>query len=226
MKTKKYLMKKIFLSILSAAFFAISTISCEKDKPLTSESKEVSVLKDGTRYKIDTINSKIEWKGYKIVKSEQTSHFGTIKFESGDVTVKNGQLQSGKFVADMNTLSNVDLKDDQTKKSKLIGHLKSGDFFEVEKFPTASYEITKISYATNNGDYNSVLDGNLTIKGITKPVQFSANISVKDGAVSIATEPKDIDRQDFGVKFQMPFADGAIKDVVNLQISVKALGYE
>jgi len=54
-------------------------------------------------------------------------------------------------------------------------------------------------------------------------VQFNANVSLKDGEVSIATEPKDVMREDFGVKFQMPLANGVIKDEVNLQILVKAL---
>ena len=48
-----------------------------------------------------------------MLKSDQTTHFGTIRFESGDITVKEGKLQSGKFVADINTLENIDLKDNQ-----------------------------------------------------------------------------------------------------------------
>jgi hypothetical protein len=63
----------------------------------------VTTTKDGTQYVVDTLNSRVEWKGYKIFKSENTSHFGTIKFESGDVTVKE-KLESGKFVADMASL--------------------------------------------------------------------------------------------------------------------------
>ena len=59
-----------------------------------------------------------------MLKSDQTTHFGDIKFESGDVTVKDGKLQSGKFVADITTLENIDLKDDQEMKAKLEGHLK------------------------------------------------------------------------------------------------------
>src|SRR5690606_1358991 len=118
----------------------------------------------------------------------------------GDVTVKDGQLESGKFVADMTSLDNVDLQSDAEQKAKLEGHLKSGDFFEVEKFPTASYEITKVSPLAE-GDYNTLLEGNLTIKGITKPVKFNANVAVSQGEVSIATEPADIMREDYGVKF-------------------------
>lgn len=216
-------MKKVIaMSVFSAIIAAVSLVSCGKDKPLTSESNESSITKEGNVYELDTLNSRIEWKGFKVVKSENTSHFGTIQFESGDVTVKDGKLESGKFVADMTTLTSVDLKDDTEQLNKLNGHLKSGDFFETEKFPTASYEITKVS-DNASGDYNTLLDGNLTIKGITKPVQFNANVSLKDGEVSIATEPKDVMREDFGVKFQMPLANGVIKDEVNLQILVKAL---
>jgi polyisoprenoid-binding protein YceI len=168
------------------------------------------------------MNSRIEWKGYKVLKSDQTTHFGSIKFESGDVTVKDGKLQSGKFVADITTLENIDLKDDQEMKAKLEGHLKSGDFFEVEKFPTASYEITKVTENTA-GDYNTLLEGNLTIKGITKPVQFKANVTVADGNVSIASEPTDINREDFGLKFELPLENGLLNKEINLQILVKAL---
>ena len=215
-------MKNITNSVFLGLFSAMVLVSCGKDKPLTSEVTEVSTTNQGATYELDTLNSRIEWKGYKVVKSDQSSHFGTIKFESGDLTVKDGVLESGKFVADMNSLTSEDLKDDAEQLAKLNGHLKSGDFFEVEKFPTASYEITKVS-PNEAGDYNTLLDGNLTIKGITKPMQFNANVSVKEGEVSIATEPKDINREEFGVKFQMPVANGVIKDEVNIQILIKAL---
>ena len=218
-----YLMIKLITnSAFVVLFSAMVLVSCGKDKPLTSEVTEVSTTTNGATYEVDTLNSRIEWKGYKVVKTEQSSHFGTIKFESGDLTVKDGALESGKFVVDMNSLTSVDLKDDAEQLAKLNGHLKSGDFFETEKFPTASFEITKVS-PNDSGDYNTLLDGNLTIKGITKPIQFMANVSVKDGETSIATEPKDIMREDYGVKFQMPLANGMIKDEVNLQILIKAM---
>ena len=214
-------MKTFTNSLLIAIFSSVILTSCGKDKPVTSETNEVSTSKEGMVYEIDTLNSRIEWKGYKIVKSDQTGHFGTINFESGDLTIYNGVLDSGKFVADMNSLTSVDLKDDAEQLAKLESHLKSGDFFETEKYPTASYEITKVS-KNATGDYNTLLDGNLTIKGITKPIQFNANVSIKDGAASIATEPKDISREGFNVKFQMPVANGVVKDDVNLQILIKA----
>lgn len=215
-------MKRNFFSTAVSVFLiALIAVACSKEKPV-SEGTEVTTTKDGNHFVVDTLNSKVEWKGYKIFKTENTSHFGTIDFESGDVTVKDGKLESGKFVADMASLTSEDLKDKKQDLEKLNGHLKSADFFEVEKFPTASYEITKVDPAAE-GDYNTILDGNLTIKGISKPVQFKANVSVKEGEVSIATEPKDIMREDFGVKFQSPAANGVIKNEVTLQIKVKAL---
>jgi len=213
-------MKRILFSLAIPALFTV--VSCSKEKPVTSDANEVTTTKDGSRFVLDTLNSNVEWKGYKVFKSENTSHFGTIKFESGDVTVKDGKLESGKFVADMTSLTSEDLKNKKDDLEKLNGHLKSADFFEVEKFPTASYEITKVSPSAE-GDYNTILDGNLTIKGITKPTQFKANVAVNGAEVSIATEPKDIMREEFGVKFQSPAANGVIKNEVTLQIKVKAL---
>lgn len=215
-------MKKNLFKVIAVLGVAFLVISCGKDKPVTSESNEVLTQTDGVLYKVDTMNSRVEWKGYKVLKTDQTTHFGTIRFESGDVTIKEGKLQSGKFVADINTLENIDLKDKQEMKTKLESHLKSGDFFEVEKFPTASYEITKVTEA-NGGDYNTILDGNLTIKGITKPVQFKANVTVADGNVNIATEPTDINREDFGLKFTLPLENGLLNKEINLQVLIKAM---
>ncbi|AZI56748.1 YceI family protein [Epilithonimonas vandammei] len=205
--------------MISASIFVIS---CGKDKPVSSESNEVLTTTNGQIYVIDTMNSKAEWKGFKVVKSDNTSHIGTLKFESGEVTVKDNKLESGQFVIDMNSIANEDLKETDGN-SKLIGHLKSADFFDVEKFPTASYEITKITEAPAGSDYNTVLDGNLTLKGITKPATFNANVKIKDGELSIATEPKDINRDEFGIKFQMPVAEGLIKNEINVQMKVKAI---
>ena len=111
--------KKIFKSAFIAFIGTSLLLSCGKDKPLTSEKSEITTTKEGNSYDIDTLNSKIEWKGFKVVKSDNTSHFGTIKFESGDITIKDGKLESGKFVANMSSLESIDLKDDAEQKTKL-----------------------------------------------------------------------------------------------------------
>lgn len=214
--------KRILLPAIVLISAAVAVISCGKDKPVTSENNEVLTTNDGQIYVVDTLNSKAEWKGFKVVKSDNTSHIGTLKLESGEMTVKNNKLESGQFVVDMTSISNTDLKDNENN-AKLIDHLKSADFFDVAKFPTASFEITKISEAPAGGDYNTILDGNLTLKGITKPASFNANVKVANGELSIATEPKDINRDEFGIKFQMPAAEGLIKNEINVQMRIKAI---
>ena len=76
-------------------------------------------------------------------------------------------------MADITTLENIDLKDDQENESQIRRSSEKWKFLRGRKFPTASYEITKVTENTA-GDYNTLLEGNLTIKGHQKPVQFKA----------------------------------------------------
>ena len=208
---------------LFIAFFSLLTLSnCTKDKKVESETAAVTTTKDGKVFDANLETSKIEWKAYKIVKSESTGHIGVVTLKSGEITIKDGKLESGKFVADMSTLTSVDLKDDPENLNKLNGHLKSDEFFDVAKYPTTTYEITKVIEAPSEGDYNTILEGNLTIKGITKPVKFNANVKMDGDVVKIATQPTDISREEFGVVFQLPLANGLIKDEFTLQIVVNA----
>lgn len=222
-KTSKFFtmkLPKISNFILAFAFLLMA--SCAKEKTKINEKTTSAIIPAGQKYILDTQTSKIEWKGYKIFKSENTSHFGTVKFDSGELTVKTGQLQSGIFTVDMTTLTSEDLKDDAENLDKLNSHLKSEDFFNVEKFPTAVFEITKVSPAPADSDYNAVLDGNFTVKNVTKQITFKANVNVKDNKVTIATEPTDISRRDYGIIFQIPLANGLIKDEITLQILIHA----
>ncbi|MEC5394925.1 YceI family protein [Bergeyella sp. RCAD1439] len=210
------------LSIMAFAFgLASVSVSCGKDKPVSDDTLPIEAVSEGERYVLDTLGSRVEWKGFKVFKSENTSHFGELKFESGEVSVKDGHLVGGRFVASMASLVSVDLQREPDKKAKLESHLKNEDFFEVERFPTASYQITKV-LPSEGGDYNTVLEGSMTIKGITLPVSFNANVSVSEDQVRIATEPKNLDREAFGVKFQAPLQNGVITKEMNVQILVKA----
>ena len=213
-------MKKYLVYFLCIAL-AGTTISCKNEKETVKNEpvKEESV----TDYQTFTINkeqSNIDWKGYKIFKSESTSHFGTMAFSEGDINVKDGKLVSGKLVIDTKSITSTDIEDKELA-AKLDNHLKNSDFFDVEQFPTATFEITKVT-PSEHGDYNSIIEGNLTIKGITKAVSFNANVKVDTEQVSIYTEPTDIDRTEFGVKFQLPIKDGIIKNEFTLQVVIKA----
>jgi polyisoprenoid-binding protein YceI len=211
------------LLLIISIFGLLILSNCTKDKKAEREISAVTTTKDGKIYEVDTMTSKIEWKGYKVFKSENTSHIGFISLKNGEITAKDGKLESGNFVADMSTLASEDLKDDAENLNKFNGHLKSADFFDVEKFPTTTYEITKVSNAPSRSDYNTVLDGDLTIKGITKPVRFNANIAVDEDEIRIATQPTDIGRAGFGLVFQMPAANGIIKDEITLQILINTI---
>ena len=90
--------------------------------------------------------------------------------------IEKGQLVKGTVEVDMNT---IEYKDKESKNTP-VHHLKSPDYFDVEKFPISTFSITKVAYAVR-GNIN--VTGNLTIKGITNPVTFPAKIEVKDGIV-------------------------------------------
>ena len=213
-------MKKYLVYFLCIALAGIS-VSCKNEKETVKNepAKEESVA-DYQTFTINKEQSNIDWKGYKIFKSENTSHFGTMDFSEGDINVKDGKLVSGKLVIDTKSITTTDIEDKELA-AKLDNHLKNSDFFDVEQFPTATFEITKVT-PSEHGDYNSVIEGNLTIKGITKTVSFNANIKVDTEQVSIYTEPTDIDRTEFGVKFQLPIKDGIIKNEFTLQVAIKA----
>ena len=116
------------------------------------------------------ISSDVHWWGYKIAKTEASSHDGTVNVKSGNLVLKNGSVVGGQFVLDMTTINATDLSGEY--QGKLNGHLKNGDFFEVEKYPTATYKITSVKKNASK-DYNFVVNGNLTVKGKTKKNIFS-----------------------------------------------------
>lgn len=210
--------KNIFFFGLLALSLVTFT-SCNKEKNTSVEAPQntnaTNILK------IDTANSKIEWKGFKIFKSENTSHLGVIKFSQGELTtLANGVLVGATLTADMLSIENLDLTDTESK-TKLENHLKSDDFFAVEKFPTAKIEIKNI-IPSNEGDYNSILEGNLTIKNTTKPIKINANVVYNDQQVSIFTEPTELNRKDFNIEFQSPIENGIIKDEIEVQAIIKA----
>tara|TARA_B100000900_G_scaffold23849_1_gene18580 strand:+ start:322 stop:885 length:564 start_codon:yes stop_codon:yes gene_type:complete len=118
---------------------------------------------------LDTESSKLKWTGKKITNS---SHYGSLKFKSGEVEFSNGLIASGKFIVDMTTINVEDIQGNG--KARLEGHLRSDDFFSVETFNEASL-ILKSS--TREGDKLNA-KGTLTIKGLESEVEVEMN---KDG---------------------------------------------
>lgn len=121
-----------------------------------------------TEYKVDTQQSKITWVGRKVT----GEHSGTISIVNGKLFWDGKNLKGGSFDIDVASIKNTDLTDEENNQ-KLVGHLKSDDFFSAEKYPTATLVITKV---TPIGQNQSQVKGNLTIKGITKEIQFPATV--------------------------------------------------
>jgi len=162
-------------------------------------------------------SSDVHWWGYKIAKTEASSHDGTVKVKSGNLVLKNGAVVGGTFVLDMTSLTSTDLSGEY--QGKLNGHLKNGDFFEVEKFPTATYKITSVKKNTNK-DYNFVVNGNLTVKGKTAPVSFPAKITSANGVVTLESDKFSFDRQKFDVAYKSTMQDVMVKDEVDMKVKI------
>jgi polyisoprenoid-binding protein YceI len=165
------------------------------------------------------VASDVHWWGYKVAKSEASSHDGTVKVKSGDMIMKGNNLVGGSFVLDMTSINATDLTGEYQQ--KLNGHLKNGDFFEVEKFPTASFKITSVK---KNSDkiYNSLVTGNLTVKGKTNTITFPAKIAYSKGVVSLVSEKFSFDRQKFDVAYKSTMQDVFVKDDIEMLVKVTA----
>ena len=153
---------------------------------------------EGDKKEIKTENSKVVWKGYKVT----GSHQGVIAIKSGQLTFNEDKLTGGDFIIDMSTITNTDLEGEY--KGKLEGHLKSDDFFGIEKFPTASLIFKKVK-STGKNSYE--VTGDLTIKGKTGSVTFDVSIYGNKANASLK-----IDRTKFDVRYgSTSFFDG-LKD--------------
>ena len=123
-----------------------------------------------TKLLADTAKTKLSWLGEKVT----GQHTGTIKLQSGWITWDGNKITGGEFDIDM-----ASLKDSENNKG-LERHLKSEDFFGVEKFPLAKLVLTG---STPFDKGNGVVTGNLTIKGVTNPIEFKAATQKKDDGV-------------------------------------------
>jgi polyisoprenoid-binding protein YceI len=143
-------------------------------------------------YKINQSASTLEWEAKKVT----GQHVGTIAFGEGTLNIENKKITGGKLTVDMNTIVNTDLTD-AGYNQKLIGHLKSDDFFGVAKFPQATLEVKK---AESKSDklYHFLAD--LTIKGITAPVEFDAEVDNQTGQLT-ATGLVTVNRTKYGIKY-------------------------
>ena len=120
--------------------------------------------------KVNPDVSSVEWIGEKVT----GKHNGSIKIKEGSISLHDGKLSTGKIIIDMESITCSDLEGEWS--DKLVGHLNSADFFDVKNHKTSTLEITGF---THKEEKNYTVKGNLTIKGITKPITFPASIEIK-----------------------------------------------
>ncbi len=198
-------MKKVIVSTTLLAAFALIGMSFTNPASTEVESNPVNVEK-----------SNIVWNGYKVT----GSHNGNIQLKSGNLDFDGDKLVGGSFEIDMASITCNDLEGEWNQ--KLVGHLKSDDFFSVEKYPTAKFVITQVVSRGTPGDYKIV--GDLTIKGITKEIKFLANVK-EDNGQKVATADIKVDRSEFNVRFGSGsffdnLGDKTIYDEFDLQVKL------
>lgn len=185
---------------------------------------------------VDTAKSEITWIGSKMT----GRHNGEFDIRTGELYMTNGLLTGGEFVIDMTTIRAADKTIDEDSNLKLTTHLRSADFFDAERYPTAAFELTGIApydsvreqtTAPAAARYSELriknpthrLTGNLTIKGQTKSVSFPARVTLQDSLLR-ARANFNLDRTKWGLVYRSDnsLGDKTIYAEVNIGLNIVA----
>ncbi|GJM62233.1 YceI family protein [Persicobacter diffluens] len=170
------------------------------------------------QYAVEVAKTNVKWTGEKVT----GSHWGTVKVKEGTLSMDGDQL-SGTFILDMTSIDVKDLEGEY--KGKLEGHLKSEDFFGVEKYETSKFEIIK-AYRQGKEKNEYKVVGKLTIKGITKEIKFPATIDADKNVLTAKATVK-VDRTEFDIRYGSGsffdnLGDKTIYDEFTLDIDLSA----
>jgi len=220
-------MNKSFI-YLTAAVAGMAMASCGSNATEAGAADStLSATEGSSTFNIST-ESVVGWKGTKVV--GMGSHAGTIGITEGTLSLENGNLTAGSVTIDMKNIVVTDSMPDEYKQ-QLIGHFSANDFFNVEQFPTAKFEITG-SEAKADGNYTHVISGNLTLRDSTKNISFPATVSVDENGLS-AVGTAVINRLDWGVnydkekmslseKLQAEAKNGIVSKDIEITFDIKA----
>ncbi|MGI9530223.1 YceI family protein [Lutimonas sp.] len=194
-------MKTIALKSLTILFLCSSVLTFAQEK-----------------FNADTDNSVVYWKGSK----PTGDHNGTVKVKTGFFNISDKGI-SGEFDIDMTSIINLDLEAGSKYNTKLVNHLKSEDFFSVEKFPTATFKVTKSEVKGEK----TLITGNLSIKGITHEISFLATVHQEAKKLHVKSDTFTIDRSKWEVKYKSTsffadLGDKFIYDDIELSFDVVA----
>ena len=214
-------MKTNFLKLSTiVAFTAFMSCNDKAKEADTTEAEDVAVAEaTAVTYKANTDESMIEWKGFK----PTGTHTGVIEVENGTVMVEDGEVTSGNFEIDMSTIEVQDIPKEDENNAKLTGHLTSPDFFDVEQYPTAKFEVTGME----EKDGKTMLSGNLTMKDATNNISFPVTTSMDDSMMTLTSETFTIDRSKWNVKYGSKsffdnLGDKFINDDIELKVTLVA----
>ena len=191
------------LALLSCDNPADKTTDAEVSDPVPKDTSKTPA--DAVKY-VFTKNSTIGFTGSKVT----GAHSGGFKEFTGHFTIEDGKPVGNdhKVVIDMNsTWSDAD---------KLTGHLKSEDFFNVEKYTTTTFDVTSIGKTDEGYD----ITGNLDFHGVTKSITFPATVTKDADRIAINAE-FDINRFDFNIKYPGK-TDDLIRPEVILKFALEA----
>ena len=207
------------LSLFSLALFLVACGPSGTEVE-SSEAKAAANTEPVTAsFAVDVAASTVEWEGTKLIGG---GHQGTIPVTSGTLETNDDKLVSGKFTLNVAGLQNTDLGEEDGK-SKLEGHLKGADFFDVEQFPTASFEITGVNMIEDAEDgHTHDITGNLTLKGTSRSITIPATVTTEGDMVKAMTPDFVIDRTEWGVQYNSGSLGDIAKDkVINDEVGLK-----
>ncbi|MCC6818184.1 MAG: YceI family protein [Bacteroidia bacterium] len=217
-------MNKFFIVLAAAGFMT----ACNNPQATeTAATQEVAQDSTGANYVVDATSSILNWEATKKV----GAHNGTVNVNSGNFNIKDGNIVSGGFSIDMMTIKNSDITDAEMN-GKLVGHLKSPDFFNVEGFPTGKFEITSSEVLSNDpAGFTHKISGNLTIKDSSHNVSFPVKVAINGDNLD-ATGEVVINRLQWGIVYNSvsvspadllkKLGDNAINDEVKINVTLKA----
>ncbi|HWV67049.1 YceI family protein [Chitinophaga sp.] len=202
---------------------ACGIFACEQapkaDKARITDAQTVQAA-TGNAYLPDTAASVVKWIGTK----PTGKHHGSLKLAGGALYVKDSLITGGQFIIDMHSLQDIDLAADSAMKRKLETELKGEMFFDVKKYPAATFEITEVTpFHPSDGDEltlrnaTHIIKGNLTLKSVTKNISFPARVTLKNDSIT-AMANFNIDRTQWGISYR---ADKSLQDkLINSQVNI------
>jgi polyisoprenoid-binding protein YceI len=219
-----------FFTLAFTASVAVACNNAPEGAVEATDAEEVATSETITAtYAVVVDGDEIMWEGYETFSGD--SHNGSLQVIDGNLNVEEDQLVGGNFTIDMTSINDMDLAENPDSKAKLEGHLKSGDFFAVDSFPKAMFEITEVK-AVDNDTTGAThhLSGNLTLRGITKNITVPAMVNMENDMIMVKTPEFVIDRSKWNVRFRSTsfaeFAnvakDKAIDNNLKLQVNLKA----